>query len=227
MRSSTHRASRRARRGTRTAVSRPSRTSWTAIFEHQDSNGGGGVITNGDTQWMTAGAGILHIEKPPEHLVMSGGLFHGLQLWVNLPKAREVGRAPLPGPARQRGRPAGVIRRRSTRPGDRRRPRGTVRARRHLHADDHGARHGVTRRHPGGSVGSGVQRARLRARRSGDRGCREDRGRHGAARGLRPRETRSPCRRPKSRRAVHRRSRCCCSAADRSGSRWRGWGRSS
>jgi redox-sensitive bicupin YhaK (pirin superfamily) len=55
------------------------------VFEHQDSNGGGGVITNGDTQWMTAGAGILHIEKPPEALVVSGGLFHGLQLWVNLP----------------------------------------------------------------------------------------------------------------------------------------------
>jgi quercetin 2,3-dioxygenase len=54
-------------------------------FEHRDSNGGGGVITNGDTQWMTAGAGILHIEKPPEWLVTSGGLFHGLQLWVNLP----------------------------------------------------------------------------------------------------------------------------------------------
>ena len=54
-------------------------------FEHQDSNGGGGVITNGDTQWMTAGAGILHIEKPPEWLVTSGGLFHGFQLWVNLP----------------------------------------------------------------------------------------------------------------------------------------------
>jgi redox-sensitive bicupin YhaK (pirin superfamily) len=59
------------------------------IFEHQDSNGGGGVITNGDTQWMTAGAGILHIEKPPEHLVASGGLFHGTQLWVNLPKAQK------------------------------------------------------------------------------------------------------------------------------------------
>ena len=58
------------------------------IFEHHDSNGGGGVITNGDTQWMTAGAGILHIEKPPEHLVMSGGLFHGFQLWVNLPGRR-------------------------------------------------------------------------------------------------------------------------------------------
>lgn len=54
-------------------------------FEHQDSHGGGGLITNGDTQWMTAGAGILHIEAPPEELVMSGGLFHGFQLWVNLP----------------------------------------------------------------------------------------------------------------------------------------------
>jgi len=55
------------------------------IFDHHDSNGGGGTITNGDTQWMTAGAGILHIEAPPEHLVISGGLFHGFQLWVNLP----------------------------------------------------------------------------------------------------------------------------------------------
>jgi len=54
-------------------------------FEHQDSNGGGGRITDGDTQWMTAGAGILHIERPPEALVASGGLFHGVQLWVNLP----------------------------------------------------------------------------------------------------------------------------------------------
>ncbi|MEX2031283.1 MAG: pirin-like C-terminal cupin domain-containing protein, partial [Dehalococcoidia bacterium] len=48
-------------------------------------NGGGEVITNGDTQWMTAGGGILHIETPPEELVVSGGLFHGFQLWVNLP----------------------------------------------------------------------------------------------------------------------------------------------
>jgi len=54
-------------------------------FQHQDSHGGGGVINNGATQWMTAGAGILHIETPPEELVVSGGLFHGLQLWVNLP----------------------------------------------------------------------------------------------------------------------------------------------
>ncbi len=52
---------------------------------HRDSHGGGGVITDGDTQWMTAGAGILHIETPPEELVVAGGLFHGFQLWVNLP----------------------------------------------------------------------------------------------------------------------------------------------
>ncbi len=56
---------------------------------HSDSNGGGGLITNGDTQWMTAGSGILHIETPPEHLVASGGLFHGFQLWVNLPRTQK------------------------------------------------------------------------------------------------------------------------------------------
>jgi hypothetical protein len=58
-------------------------------FQHRDSNGGGGLITNGDTQWMTAGAGILHIEVPPEELVVSGGLFHGIQLWVNLPSSKK------------------------------------------------------------------------------------------------------------------------------------------
>jgi redox-sensitive bicupin YhaK (pirin superfamily) len=60
------------------------------VFRHQDSNGGGGLITNGDTQWMTAGSGLLHIEEPPEELVMSGGLFHGFQLWVNLPSTLKM-----------------------------------------------------------------------------------------------------------------------------------------
>ncbi|ULE34787.1 pirin family protein [Mycobacterium sp. IDR2000157661] len=55
-------------------------------FAHQDSHGGGGLITDGATQWMTAGSGILHIETPPAELVASGGLFHGVQLWVNLPR---------------------------------------------------------------------------------------------------------------------------------------------
>jgi quercetin 2,3-dioxygenase len=59
-------------------------------FQHHDSTGGGGLISDGDTQWMTAGAGILHIEQPPEALVTTGGLFHGVQLWVNLPAAMKM-----------------------------------------------------------------------------------------------------------------------------------------
>src|SRR5580700_3553290 len=59
-------------------------------FQHQDSIGGGGTITNGSTQWMTAGSGILHIERPPEELIASGGLFHGIQLWVNLPATEDT-----------------------------------------------------------------------------------------------------------------------------------------
>ncbi len=58
-------------------------------FIHQDSHGGGGTIENGGTQYMTAGSGILHIETPPESLVRSGGLFHGIQLWINLPAAKK------------------------------------------------------------------------------------------------------------------------------------------
>jgi redox-sensitive bicupin YhaK (pirin superfamily) len=52
---------------------------------HHDTNGGGGVIGEGDTQWMTAGAGILHDELPTERVYRAGGPFHAVQLWVNLP----------------------------------------------------------------------------------------------------------------------------------------------
>lgn len=55
-------------------------------FQHHDSTGGAGLITDGATQWMTAGAGILHEEMPTEELLTKGGLFHGVQLWVNLPR---------------------------------------------------------------------------------------------------------------------------------------------
>ncbi len=58
-------------------------------FEHTDSTGGGGLITNGSTQWMTAGSGVMHSELPPQELVAKGGLFHGVQLWVNLPRAQK------------------------------------------------------------------------------------------------------------------------------------------
>ena len=59
------------------------------VIEHRDSNGGGGFITDGATQWMTAGAGIVHSEMPTEEIVTKGGLFHGVQLWVNLPRAQK------------------------------------------------------------------------------------------------------------------------------------------
>ena len=52
---------------------------------HHDSNGGGGIIREGDTQWMTAGAGILHDELPTERMYRNGGPAHAVQLWVNLP----------------------------------------------------------------------------------------------------------------------------------------------
>ena len=58
-------------------------------LEHRDSNGGGGLITDGATQWMTAGAGIVHSEMPTEQIVAKGELFHGVQLWVNLPQAQK------------------------------------------------------------------------------------------------------------------------------------------
>ena len=58
-------------------------------LEHRDSNGGGGLITNGATQWMTAGAGIVHSEMPTDQILDRGGLFHGVQLWVNLPSAQK------------------------------------------------------------------------------------------------------------------------------------------
>ena len=57
---------------------------------HHDSHGGGGTISEGDTQWMTAGSGILHDELPAEELVISGGVFPGVQLWVNLPRTLKM-----------------------------------------------------------------------------------------------------------------------------------------
>jgi redox-sensitive bicupin YhaK (pirin superfamily) len=57
---------------------------------HHDTNGGGGVIGEGDTQWMTAGGGILHDELPTERMYRDGGPFHGIQLWVNLPPALKM-----------------------------------------------------------------------------------------------------------------------------------------
>lgn len=132
-------------------------------FAHQDSHGGGGLITDGATQWMTAGSGILHIETPPAELVDSGGLFHGVQLWVNLPKkdkfappryqAIEGGDAALV--ASDDGGGADPHHR-----GRDRRPPG---ARGHAHAGHARARDGRERRPAQHPLAERLQRARVRA----------------------------------------------------------------
>ena len=55
-------------------------------FEHKDSQGHSGKIAPGDVQWMTAGGGVIHSEMPEREFTRTGGLLHGLQLWVNLPR---------------------------------------------------------------------------------------------------------------------------------------------
>ncbi|ELR68887.1 Pirin [Fulvivirga imtechensis AK7] len=77
---------------------------------HHDSSGGGGVIGEGDVQWMTAASGVLHKEYHEETFSKAGGDFQMVQLWVNLPakdkmskpkyqaiKAAEMGRFELEG----------------------------------------------------------------------------------------------------------------------------------
>lgn len=58
--------------------------------EHRDSMGNHGMLRAGDTQWMTAGSGVLHREGPSAAEQARGGRTHGLQLWVNLPAAEKM-----------------------------------------------------------------------------------------------------------------------------------------
>lgn len=55
--------------------------------EHHDSAGGGGIIAEGDVQWMTAASGVLHKEYHETEWSKKGGEFQMVQLWVNLPAA--------------------------------------------------------------------------------------------------------------------------------------------
>lgn len=61
----------------------------TIVYEgevtHRDTTGAGGTIGEGDVQWMTAGAGLLHEEFHSDHYARRGGPFEMIQLWVNLP----------------------------------------------------------------------------------------------------------------------------------------------
>lgn len=58
--------------------------------EHHDNKGNHGIIGPGDVQWMTAGSGVLHKEYHEEEFNKNGGIFHMIQLWVNLPKVNKM-----------------------------------------------------------------------------------------------------------------------------------------
>lgn len=58
--------------------------------EHSDSSGGGGIIGEGDVQWMTAASGVLHKEFHESEWSKNGGEFQMVQLWVNLPAAHKM-----------------------------------------------------------------------------------------------------------------------------------------
>ena len=165
-------------------------------FEHSDSNGGGGVITNGDTQWMTAGAGH------PPHREAAGGARRERRPVPRLPALGqpatrpEVGGAALPGPPGRARSPlvsshdGGALVRVIA--GD---VAGHAGPGFDLFADDAGARDAQPRCAPVLAVARRLQRARLHARRARAGRQRGSADRDGSARGLRRRATRSPSRR--------------------------------
>lgn len=59
-------------------------------LQHADTAGHDGIVGPGEVQWMTAGSGIVHSEQPEEAFQRSGGRFHGIQLWINLPAADKM-----------------------------------------------------------------------------------------------------------------------------------------
>ena len=57
--------------------------------QHRDSAGYDGIVTAGGAQWMTAGRGIVHSERP----LADGAeavIQHGIQLWISLPRALKM-----------------------------------------------------------------------------------------------------------------------------------------
>jgi len=57
---------------------------------HESSDGSSTELLKGDMQWMTAGRGVVHSELPLPNLIKNGGLFHAVQIWVNLPKKKKM-----------------------------------------------------------------------------------------------------------------------------------------
>ncbi|HEY4652493.1 MAG TPA: pirin family protein [Pontibacter sp.] len=53
---------------------------------HRDSRGNNSVVYEGGTQWMDAGMGIMHSERPPHDIQERGGVQEIIQVWINLPR---------------------------------------------------------------------------------------------------------------------------------------------
>lgn len=66
----------------------------TIIFKgavhHQDSRGNNSIVTEGGTQWMNSGMGIVHSERPSKELAENGGDFEFIQFWVNAPAKNKM-----------------------------------------------------------------------------------------------------------------------------------------
>lgn len=60
-------------------------------LQHKDSLGSDQRVGPGDVSWMTAGAGVAHVERTPAELLASGSRLHGLQVWLALPREQEQG----------------------------------------------------------------------------------------------------------------------------------------
>lgn len=64
--------------------------SYQGEVEHRDSTGAGGIIRDGEVQWMTAAGGLMHEEFQSENFARNGGVQHFIQLWVNLPAKHKM-----------------------------------------------------------------------------------------------------------------------------------------
>ena len=66
----------------------------TFIFEggvhHQDSRGNNNTIYKGGIQWMNAGMGIIHSERPPADIQEIGGKQEIIQMWINTPASHKM-----------------------------------------------------------------------------------------------------------------------------------------
>jgi redox-sensitive bicupin YhaK (pirin superfamily) len=66
----------------------------TFIFQggvhHRDSRGNNSVVYAGGAQWMNAGMGVMHSERPPDDIHEIGGKQEIIQLWINTPAKHKM-----------------------------------------------------------------------------------------------------------------------------------------